>query len=61
MAGSENPDLPDVRDLPVLPLKDAVLFPHAMRPFQVDHPGAVRLIDNVTLTPSAYPAEDATT
>ena len=50
MAGSENQDLPDVRDVPVLPLKDAVLFPHAMRPFQIDHPGAVRLIEQAGST-----------
>jgi len=47
MPGSENQDLPDVREVPVLPLKDAVLFPHAMRPFQVDHPSAVRLIEEM--------------
>ena len=40
-----GPETPDV--IPVLPLKDTVVFPETMMPLAVGQPRSVRLIDDV--------------
>src|SRR3990170_1020582 len=45
--GTPRPEIPDA--LPLLPLRDAVLFPHAVLPLAVAREASVRLVDEAVL------------
>ncbi|MBI3456439.1 MAG: endopeptidase La [Candidatus Rokubacteria bacterium] len=45
--GNARPDTPD--ELPILPLREAVLFPQAVLPLAVARPSSVRLVDEAVL------------
>ena len=47
MSTQNRPEIPEAREFPVLPFRDAVLFPHAIRPFQIQHRDSVRLIEEL--------------
>ena len=46
-AMSKKPDTVDVYDtLPIVPLRDVIVFPHMMMPFVVDRPSSTRALDH---------------
>jgi ATP-dependent Lon protease len=45
--GSPNSDSPTVRRIPVLPVRDTVLFPHAVLPLTVGRESSIQLIESL--------------